>query len=82
MREYGTVQETRAVLVVTRALVGSYPTWTDENGANVEQVAALAVDALAAAGLLADSDTLILDALTRTSSGGAARRAGVTTSGR
>ena len=70
------------MLVVTRALVESYPMWTDENGANVEQVAALAVEALADAGLRLDSDTRILEALTRASSGGAEGGSPVTTSKR
>jgi hypothetical protein len=35
-----------AVLVVSQALVESYPAWTDENGTNVEQLAAIAVGAL------------------------------------
>jgi hypothetical protein len=38
--------------VVTRALVESYPTWTDEHGTNVDQLAAIAVAALEEHGLL------------------------------
>jgi hypothetical protein len=34
------------------ALVASYPHWTDENGTNIEQLAAIAVAALEEAGLL------------------------------
>lgn len=34
----------------------SYPTWTDEHGTNVEQLAAIAVNALAAEGLLVTAD--------------------------
>ena len=37
------VDDNLALLVVTRALVASYPTWTDEHGTNVEQLAAIAV---------------------------------------
>jgi hypothetical protein len=33
-------------------MVQSYPTWTDEHGANVEQLAAIAVSALAEHGML------------------------------
>jgi hypothetical protein len=43
------------MLVVTRALVASYPTWTDEHGTNVEQLAAIAVSALADHGLLPEA---------------------------
>jgi hypothetical protein len=46
------MDDTLALLVVTRALVESYPTWTDEHGTNVEQLAAIAVSALAEHGLL------------------------------
>jgi hypothetical protein len=46
------VDETYALLVVSRALVDSYPTWTDEHGTNVDQLAAIAVKALAEHGLL------------------------------
>jgi hypothetical protein len=48
------VDDTVALLVVSRALVESYPTWTDENGTNVDQLAAIAVGALAEHGLLVD----------------------------
>ena len=47
------MDDTLAMLVVTRALVASYPAWTDEHGTNVEQLAAIAVAALAERGLLA-----------------------------
>ncbi len=50
------VNDTPALLVVTRALVQSYPSWTDENGTNVEQLAAIAVNALAAEGMLVTVD--------------------------
>jgi hypothetical protein len=40
------MDDTLALLVVTRALVESYPTWTDEHGTNVDQLAAIAVAAL------------------------------------
>jgi hypothetical protein len=52
------VNDTLALLVVARALVQSYPTWTDEYGANVEQLAEIAVSALAESGLLAESDLI------------------------
>jgi hypothetical protein len=48
------VDQNLAMLVVTRALVQSYPTWTDENGTNVEQLSAIAVAALAEHGLLSE----------------------------
>jgi hypothetical protein len=47
------MDDTLALLVVTRALVESYPSWTDEHGTNVEQLAAIAVAALGEHGLLA-----------------------------
>ena len=50
------MNDTLAMLVVARALVQSYPTWTDEHGTNVEQLAAIAVTALAAEGLLVTAD--------------------------
>jgi hypothetical protein len=50
------MDDTRALLVVTRALVASYPTWTDEHGTNVDQLAAIAVEALAEHGLLAHDE--------------------------
>jgi hypothetical protein len=34
------------------ALVASYPNWTDENGTNIEQLAAIAVAALEEAGMI------------------------------
>ncbi|MEI8337308.1 MAG: hypothetical protein WCG37_10635 [Actinomycetes bacterium] len=34
------------------ALVNSYPTWTDENGTNINQLAEIAIRALAGQGLL------------------------------
>jgi hypothetical protein len=49
------VDDTLALLVVSRALVASYPTWTDENGTNVDQLAAIAVGALAEQGLLVET---------------------------
>ena len=51
------MDDTLALLVVTRALVQSYPTWTDEHGTNVEQLAAIAVTALEEQGLLAEPKT-------------------------
>jgi hypothetical protein len=54
------VNDTLALLVVARALVQSYPMWTDEYGANVEQLAEIAVSALAASGLLAEADRFAL----------------------
>ena len=56
------MDDTLALLVVTRALVQSYPTWTDEHGANVVQLAAIAVAALEEQGLLAEPTTT-LDAI-------------------
>lgn len=53
------VDDSLAMLVVTRALVQSYPTWTDEHGTNVEQLAAIAVSALAEQGLLAEPKTTL-----------------------
>lgn len=47
------MDETLATLIVAEALVASYPTWTDEHGTNVEQLAEIAVSALADHGLLA-----------------------------
>jgi hypothetical protein len=38
--------------VLITALVASYPDWTDENGTNVEQLAAIALGALESAGML------------------------------
>ena len=35
--------------------MSSYPAWTDEHGANVEQLAEIAVRALSIHGLLADA---------------------------
>ena len=49
------VNDTFAILVVARALVQSYPTWTDEHGTNVEQLAEIAVSALAEHSLLVES---------------------------
>ena len=49
--------ETVALLAVSRALVESYPTWSDENGANVDQLAAIVVGALAQGGLLIKSSS-------------------------
>jgi len=46
------VDDTLALLIVSRALVESYPAWTDEHGTNVDQLAAIAVNALAEHGLL------------------------------
>ena len=46
------MDDSLATLVVVEALIASYPGWTDENGANVEQLAEIAVRALAAHGLL------------------------------
>ena len=46
------MDDTLALLVVTRALVESYPSWTDENGTNVDQLAAIAIAALGEHGLL------------------------------
>ena len=50
------MDDTLAMLVVTKELVASYPIWTDEHGTNVEQLAAIAVEALAAHGLLVQDD--------------------------
>jgi hypothetical protein len=52
------VEDTLALLVVTRALVQSYPAWVDESGTNIEQLAEIAVSALGASGLLAESGNL------------------------
>ena len=46
------MQCTLAELVVADALVNSYPTWTDENGTNIHQLAEIAIKALAEQGLL------------------------------
>ena len=46
------MDDSLATLVVVEALIATYPSWTDENGANVEQLAQIAVRALAAHGLL------------------------------
>ena len=60
------VEFTLAELIVSDALVRSYPTWTDENGTNVAQLAQIAIRALADQGLLnpaADGDRIsVLDA--------------------
>ncbi|MFM7618036.1 MAG: hypothetical protein ACKO72_11330 [Actinomycetes bacterium] len=48
------MEHTLAELTVTDALVRSYPTWTDENGTNVEQLARIAIRALAEHGLLTE----------------------------
>lgn len=53
------MDDTLALLVVTRALVQSYPAWTDEHGTNVEQLAAIAVTALAEQGLLTEPKTTL-----------------------
>jgi hypothetical protein len=50
------VDDNLAMLVVARALVQSYPDWTDEHGTNVEQLAEIAVTALAEHGLLVTVD--------------------------
>jgi hypothetical protein len=50
------VDDTLALLVVNRALVQSYPAWTDEHGTNVEQLAEIAVRALAEHGLLVEPE--------------------------
>ena len=59
------MEHTLAELIVADALVQSYPTWTDENGTNVHQLARIAIEALAAQGLLtpaADGDRIaVLD---------------------
>jgi hypothetical protein len=55
------VDDTLAMLVVTRALVASYPTWTDENGTNVEQLAAIAVQALQEHDLLVSHEVVLDD---------------------
>lgn len=55
------VETTLAELIVADALVRSYPTWTDENGTNVHQLARIAIGALAEQGLLtsaADGDRI------------------------
>jgi len=48
------------IKTVIRALEVSYPTWTDEHGTNIEQLATIAVSALAADGLLV-RDGLVLE---------------------
>ncbi len=53
------MDDTQALLVVSRALVASYPTWTDEHGTNVDQLAAIAVEALAAHGLLVRDEVVL-----------------------
>jgi hypothetical protein len=53
---YKCVNDSLAMLVVSRALVQSYPAWTDEHGTNVEQLAAIAVAALGEHGLLLESE--------------------------
>ena len=53
---YQCVNDSLALLVVSRALVQSYPVWTDEHGTNVEQLAAIAVAALAEQGLLLEPE--------------------------
>jgi hypothetical protein len=55
------VNDTLAMLVVIRALVASYPGWTDEHGTNVEELAAIAVEALAEHGLLATNEIVLDD---------------------
>ncbi len=57
------MDDTLALLVVTRALVESYPSWTDEHGTNVEQLATIAVAALADHGLLVTSPSDPVSAL-------------------
>jgi hypothetical protein len=52
---YKCVNDSLAMLVVSRALVQSYPAWTDEHGTNVEQLAAIAIAALADHGLLLEA---------------------------
>jgi hypothetical protein len=47
------VDTSLAKLIVAEALMSSYPTWTDEHGTNVEQLAEIAVRALSIHGLLA-----------------------------
>jgi hypothetical protein len=49
------VDTSLAKLIVAEALMSSYPAWTDEHGANVEQLAEIAVRALSIHGLLADA---------------------------
>jgi len=60
------VETTLAELIVADALVRSYPTWTDENGTNIQQLAQIAIRALAEQGLLtaaAEGDRIeIIDA--------------------
>ena len=50
------MNDSLALLVVSRALVESYPAWTDEHGTNVEQLAAIAIAALAEHGLLREAE--------------------------
>ncbi len=57
------MDDTLAMLVVTKELVASYPTWTDEHGTNVEQLAAIAVRALASHGLVARDEMVLEDTL-------------------
>jgi len=54
------VDEPSAISIVIRALEVSYPTWIDEYGTNIEQLATIAVAALAADGLLVGGE-LVLD---------------------
>ena len=49
------MDDTLALLIVNQALVRSYPTWTDEHGTNTEQLAEIAVRALAEHGLLVEA---------------------------
>ena len=67
------MDDTLAMLVVARALVASYPTWTDEHGTNVEQLAEIAVTALAEHGLLVEPPPENVPASISTNIGGMAR---------
>lgn len=61
------------MLVMARALVASYPTWTDEHGTNVEQLAAIASAALSEHGLLVEPRCVTDPRGISTETGGMAR---------
>jgi hypothetical protein len=47
-----TFKDSAGYRALVTALVASYPNWTDENGTNIEQLAAIAVAALVEAGVI------------------------------
>lgn len=55
------MDDTLALLIVNQALIRSYPSWTDENGTNTEQLAEIAVRALAEHGLLVEAGLAVED---------------------